>query len=74
MSRPALPAHRVSRNSKMRADQFKAVRVAIVKHEHEAPVISCSCGWLYMHERVKVRENAAQRHLDKRHGGVGMWM
>lgn len=50
----------------------KPVRVAMIQSEGRA--IGCSCGWGYMHKREKVREAAAQRHLDKHHGGQGMWL
>ena len=37
--------------------------------------ITCSCGWAYGAERKKVREDAAQRHLDKKHEGKqALWM
>lgn len=36
---------------------------------------SCSCnGWVKVHRRLKVVEDAAQRHLDKKHNGRGLWM
>lgn len=48
----------------------KAVRIAVVRTEGNT--IGCSCGWGYMHKREKVREDAADRHLDKKHGGQGI--
>lgn len=32
----------------------------------------CSCGWAFGHARDKVREDAVDRHLDKRHDGRGI--
>lgn len=32
----------------------------------------CSCGWGFAHKRDKVREDAVDRHLTKRHGGRGI--
>lgn len=34
---------------------------------------TCSCGWEKWHARRKVLEDGAQRHLEKRHGGQGLW-
>ncbi len=37
--------------------------------------MACSCGgWATSHKRTKVREDRAQRHLDRKHGGRGIWM
>ena len=46
----------------------------ITSYVHEDPSrILCSCGWAYRHPRTKVRENAAERHVNKRHGGRSIW-
>lgn len=50
----------------------KPVRIAVI--QSEGNTIGCSCEWGYAHPREKVREEAAQRHLDKKHGGQGMWL
>lgn len=34
----------------------------------------CSCGQPFVQHRQKVREDAIQRHLNKKHGGQGLWM
>lgn len=70
MSRPALPAGRVSRNPPLVAET-KPVRVARITDAEG--VIVCSCGWAKPHRRRKVREDRAQDHLNKKHGGMGMW-
>lgn len=51
----------------------KDVRIVFLKDDH-ASEVSGNCGWVYRHKRVKVREAAAQRHLDKHHGGLGAWL
>jgi hypothetical protein len=32
----------------------------------------CSCGWGFTHTREKVREDAIDRHLDRKHQGRGI--
>ena len=34
----------------------------------------CSCKWAKAHRRNKVVEDAAERHVDKRHGGRAVWL
>lgn len=37
--------------------------------------LTCSCeGFTTIHPRRKVREDKAQRHIDKAHGGRGVWL
>lgn len=72
MSRPALPARKVSRNRKVGQAKRQPVKMAIIRSE--GALITCSCGWAGSHVRDKVREDKAQRHLDKRHQGEGMWL
>lgn len=72
MSRPALPARKVSRNRKVGQGKQQPVKVAIIRFDDG--LITCSCGWAAVHQRNKVREEKAQRHLDKRHKGEGMWL
>ena len=36
--------------------------------------ISCSCGWDTNHPRPKIRDDRAEQHLNKRHGGAGLWL
>lgn len=38
------------------------------------PVVTCSCGWSTVHPRAKPREETAQRHLDRHHGGQAIWL
>ncbi len=33
---------------------------------------TCSCGWSFFHKRTKVREDAVDRHLAKRHDSRGI--
>lgn len=52
----------------------KPVGMAVISSEYEG-VLVCSCGgWLVRHARQKVREDRAQAHLDKKHGGFGIWL
>jgi hypothetical protein len=37
-------------------------------------LITASCGWSKFHRRKKVREDAAEKHANTRHGGQAMWM
>lgn len=71
MSRPDLPADKVSRNPPMASVERKRVRIARITDGDRT--ILCSCGWMKSHPRRKVREERAQTHLDEKHGGSGMW-
>lgn len=52
----------------------KPVGLAVISSEQPG-VLVCSCGgWLVRHNRQKVREDRAQSHLDKKHGGMGVWL
>lgn len=42
--------------------------------QDERGAVACSCGWLKIHARQKVREDAAERHLNRKHGGMGIWL
>lgn len=49
----------------------RPVSLAVIKYD--GPTASCSCGsWSFTHYREKVRENAIDRHLRKRHHGRGI--
>lgn len=48
----------------------KPVRVAVITTTGNNA--SSSCGWEFFHTREKVREDAIDRHLEKRHGGMGI--
>lgn len=43
--------------------------------EPEPGVLVCSCGnFTTLHPRRKVREDKAERHINKRHNGRGVWL
>lgn len=44
------------------------VKVAVLTYK-DAITIQSSCGWSYRHKREKVREDAADRHVARRHDG-----
>lgn len=46
------------------------IGLAIINYDGRAAM--CSCGWRFYHAREKVRENAIDRHLNKRHNGRGI--
>jgi len=54
-----------------RSSQFKQVGLARIRY-HDDGHVECSCGWAVGHNREKVREDAIDRHLAKRHGGRGI--
>lgn len=70
----------VSRNTADRhkkiSDPAKAKPVGLAMITEPAPgALSCSCGgFTAVHQRRKVREDRAQRHLDKHHEGRGIWL
>lgn len=45
-------------------------RLAMISYDDVT--VACSCGWDYYHPREKIRENAIDRHLNKRHEGRGI--
>lgn len=49
----------------------REVGLAVITHYGDTRV-ECSCGWSYGHTREKVREDAVDKHLDKRHSGRGI--
>lgn len=52
----------------------KPVGLAIIR-EPLAGSIQCSCGgFTFIHERKKVRDDRAQKHLDRKHDGRGIWL
>lgn len=53
--------------------EWKDVRLARISyHGTHLVVAQCSCGWSFGHNREKVREDAIDRHLAKRHEGRGI--
>lgn len=67
-----VPDEKVSRNKPISEPaEWKPGGIARISESDNA--IACSCGWAKVHPREKVRGDAAQRHLDKRHDGQGLW-
>lgn len=68
----------VSRNDHLPKlnDPTKAKPVGLpIIREPQAGCLQCSCGgFTIIHERQKVREDRAQKHIDKKHGGRGIWL
>lgn len=58
------------RTRKVKPENWKDVRLAVVSYANDSA--NCSCGWQYRHAREKVRENAIDRHFEKRHEGKGI--
>jgi hypothetical protein len=57
----------------MRPTVTRRVGLPMIKDD-PAGVINCTCGWLKVHTRKKVREDAAEAHLTKKHNGIGAWL
>lgn len=52
----------------------KPVGIAMITEPVEGS-LACSCeGFATMHPRRKVREDKAQRHIDKAHYGQAVWL
>lgn len=51
-------------------DKKKSVGLAIVRTADERAV--CSCGQSFAHRRDKVREEWIDRHIDRKHAGMGV--
>lgn len=47
-------------------------RMALISYYADG--VKCSCGWFNTAKREKVREDAIDRHLDRRHNGRGVRM
>lgn len=56
---------------RVKPQQYKSVGLARISY-HEDGHVECSCSWSNSHSRDKVREDAIDRHLAKRHGGRGI--
>lgn len=50
------------------------VRIPVISSSAVAGQISCNCGWVHRGARKSKREEAAQKHLDKKHNGYGVWL
>lgn len=70
MEKPDLRPDRVSRNEKITPENWKQVGMAVIQYQGTG--VGCNCGWAYAHAREKVREDAIDRHLNKRHNGRGI--
>lgn len=63
----------VSRNDHLpKLSQPGAKKVGLARISYDGMFVACSCGWTYGHIREKPRENAIDRHLDKKHNGRGI--
>lgn len=51
----------------------KPESVTLAAIQTEGYTVSCSCGWATNHPRKKIREDAAQVHIDKHHGRA-VWL
>lgn len=58
---------------KVRTADTKAVGLAMITNP-EVGVISCNCGWRFFHVRTKVRDDRAEAHVNKKHGGQAVWL
>jgi hypothetical protein len=47
-------------------------RITYDPHGEHGSTVKCSCGWRYRHKREKVREDAIDRHINKKHQGRGI--
>lgn len=50
----------------------KAVGLAKIRYSKETGITSCSCGQPFTQRRAKVREDAIDRHIAKKHKGKGI--
>lgn len=64
MSRPATHGFQKPLDSGKR----KEVGLAVISYI-EAGGAMCSCGWGHFHSREKVREDAIDRHINRKHQG-----
>lgn len=53
-----------------RAKKTREVRLAVISYEDIWAL--CSCGWAFGAKRDKVREDAVDRHLERKHNGRGI--
>lgn len=67
MNRPPTSDHQIK--PKIDTTQRRMVRIA-----SEHGIITCSCGWQRVHTREKVREDAAEKHVTKKHNGKAFWL
>lgn len=55
----------------LRSPSRRAVGLARISYVDGGGVV-CSCGWTYVHVREKVREDAVDRHINRKHNGRGI--
>lgn len=58
---------------RVKPEDAHEVRIAAITIRGDKAVCSCG-GWTSQHARKKVLEESAQRHLDRKHGKVGIWV
>lgn len=52
----------------------KPVAIAMITEPYDG-ALACSCeGFATTHRRRAVREDKAQRHVDRKHGGQAVWL
>lgn len=57
---------------RVKPEDAKPVGLARISYADDGTVV-CSCGgWTYWHRREKVREDAIDRHLLRKHDGRGI--
>ena len=61
----------MNQTAKIPPSEWKKVNLARVTYDAYGGA-ACSCGWSKRPCRVKVLENAIDRHLDRRHAGKGV--
>ena len=57
--------------------QRKSVRIATIRSgetDQGHKYAECSCGKPFIQKRDKARDAAIQAHLNKKHGGQGLWL
>lgn len=50
----------------------REVSMAVVSRDRVTGILRCSCGQPFMHEREKPRENAVDKHIARKHSGMGI--
>lgn len=55
-------------------DSGKRVEVVMAILHDQGSHATCNCGALFTQRRKKPREEAMQKHLDKKHEGQGLWL
>lgn len=60
------------RQPKTKAGPSKSVGLAII-HTGTGHTY-CSCGWQFFHPREKILGDRSQSHINRKHGGQGVWL